>query len=286
MSLSEFFTDLLINPGVTLVIGFFLIIILLRSTVFVVKEWERYAVLRFGNIHRVVDGGLHFRIPIIENTIAVDIRTQELDLSRQTTITKDNISVGIDAVLFVSIDNATLLITKVRDYVTAITRASQAALRNIVGNYELDDLLSHRDEIAQKLDDQIHSLAEGWGIKVVRIGLQDISLPEDMKRAFAVQAEAERESRAIQIKANAELQASDKLTRAAKKMKEEVGSMQLRILQTVNDISKDQSNTIIFALPFETLRGLNTGELGAMASIGSSHAKLKAVVKEILAEVS
>jgi regulator of protease activity HflC (stomatin/prohibitin superfamily) len=254
------------------------------STIFVCKQWNRIAVLRFGKIIRVVDGGLHFKVPFIDDIMPVDIRTQELDLAKQTTITKDNISVGIDAVLFISIEDAEKLILQVKDYKKAIKRASQAALRNIVGNYELDDLLSHRDEIADKLDEQIHSLAEGWGINVVRIGLQDISLPEDMKRAFAVQAEAERESRAIQIKANAELEASEKLTKAAKKMKEEPGSIQLRILQTVNDISKDQSNTIILALPFETLQGIDVGGVAAMSSIGSSHAKLKTLIREIIRE--
>lgn len=276
--------NFLMKNGATIIVLMFLLFFLFPSTVFVCRQWQRMAVMRFGVITRVVEGGLHFKIPFVEDTRRIDIRTQELDLSRQTTITKDNISVGIDAVLFVSIADAEKLILQVRDYTTAIKRVAQAALRNIVGNYELDDLLSHRDEIAEQLDAQIHQLAEGWGITVVRIGLQDISLPEDMKRAFAVQAEAERESRAIQIKANAELQASEKLTAAAKKMKEEAGSMQLRILQTVNDISKDQSNTIILALPFETLQGIDVGDVSAMSSIGSSHAKLKKMVKEIMEE--
>jgi regulator of protease activity HflC (stomatin/prohibitin superfamily) len=243
---------------------------------FVCTQWENVAVLRFGVIVRVVTEGLHTKIPLIERIMRIDTRTQEIDLTRQTTITKDNISVTLDAVLFVKVEDIEKMIVNIRNYERAIMRMAQTSLRDIVGTYELDTLLAHREELADELKEKIDALGDQWGLEVVRVGLQDISLPEDMKRAFAVQAEAERESRAIKIKAEAELQASTNLKMAAQNLTDP-NAMQLRVLQTLNDISKDQSNTIIVALPTETLKSMNTGEIGALCSIGSSHAKEKVV---------
>jgi regulator of protease activity HflC (stomatin/prohibitin superfamily) len=235
---------------------------------YVVSQWEKVAIIRLGSIEKIVGTGLHLRIPLIDSLMRVDSRTQTIDLKGQQAITKDNISVIIDAVVFMVIEDPEKLILNIQDYRTAVNKYAQTAIRNIIGTYDLDALLESREEVASRLKTEIDLLGKGWGIDITRAGLQDISLPTDMKRAFAVQAEAERESRAIQIKANAELEASHKLKAAALNMSDP-NAMQLRILSTLNDISKDQSNTIILALPLDTLRSAGIDGLAAMASIKS-----------------
>lgn len=183
-------------------------------------------------------------------------------------ITKDNISGGIDAVVFMTIENPERVITQIINFRDAVSKYAQTAIRNIVGQYNFDDLLESREEIAIRLKEEIDKLSKEWGIDIARAGLQDISLPVDMKRAFAVQAEAERESRAILIKADAELLASSKLAEAAKNMGD-LNAIQLRILSTVNDVSKDQSNTIILALPLETLKAAGIQGVVSLLAIGS-----------------
>ena len=254
--------DLLINGVILGSIA----LALLGSSAFIVKQWEKAAVLRFGKIIKIVETGLHFRIPMIDAVQKVDLRTMTVDMKGQSAITKDNISVGIDAVVFMTIEDTEKVITQIRDYSVAISKYAQTAIRNIIGQYDLDDLLESREEIAIKLKDEIDKLAKEWGIDIARAGLQDISLPDDMRRAFAVQAEAERESRAILIKAEAELKASTKLAAAAKNMSDP-NAMQLRILSTVNDVSKDQSNTIILALPLETLRAAGIQGVASLSAI-------------------
>jgi regulator of protease activity HflC (stomatin/prohibitin superfamily) len=183
-------------------------------------------------------------------------------------ITKDNISGGIDAVVFMTIENPERVITQILNFRDAVSKYAQTAIRNIVGQYNFDDLLESREEIAIRLKEEIDKLSKEWGIDIAKAGLQDISLPVDMKRAFAVQAEAERESRAILIKADAELLASSKLAEAAKNMGD-LNAIQLRILSTVNDVSKDQSNTIILALPLETLKAAGIQGVVSLLAIGS-----------------
>ncbi len=241
-------------------------IILLALSAYVVKQWERVAVIRFGQIIGIVETGLHFRAPFIDSIQRVDMRTQTLDLMGQSTITKDNISVIIDAVVFMRVEDAKKTILEIRNPNEAVSKYAQTAIRNIIGGYDLDDLLESREEVAVKLKEEMDLLVKEWGIDVARAGLQDISLPEDMKRAFAVQAEAERESRAVIIKSNAELKASVNLMEAAKNMADP-NAMQLRILSSIDDISKDQSNTIVLALPLETLRTAGVQGVAALSSI-------------------
>jgi regulator of protease activity HflC (stomatin/prohibitin superfamily) len=235
---------------------------------YVVPQWERVAVIRFGKIESITETGLHMRIPGVDKIQRIDIRTQTIDLMGQSAITKDNISVVIDAVVFMKIENPERLILQIQDYRMSVNKYAQTAIRNIIGTYDLDVLLENREEVAVKLKEEIDLLVKDWGIDITRAGLQDISLPPDMKRAFAVQAEAERESRAVIIKANAELQASEKLKEAAVNMRDP-NAMQLRVLSTINDVSKDQSNTIILALPLETLRAASVDGIAAMAAIQS-----------------
>ena len=253
-------------------LGLILVIVavFLIPTFYVVPQWERVALIRFGKIEQITETGLHMRIPIVDRLQRVDIRTQTIDLMGQSAITRDNISVIIDAVVFMKIEDPEKLILQIQDYRMSVNKYAQTAIRNIIGTYDLDVLLEKREEVAVKLKEEIDLLVKDWGIDITRAGLQDISLPPDMKRAFAVQAEAERESRAVIIKANAELQASVKLSEAAANMKDP-NAMQLRVLSTINDVSKDQSNTIILALPLETLRSASIDGIAAMASIQSKN---------------
>lgn len=260
--------DFYITVGVLVVILFMILV----SSIYIVQQWEKAVILRLGQIEGIVDSGLHFRVPVIDVVRKVDLRTQTVDLMGQSAITKDNISVGIDAVVFMKVEDAEKIITQIINYRDAVSKYAQTAIRNIIGQYNLDDLLESREEIAIKLKEEIDRLSKDWGIDIARAGLQDISLPEDMKRAFAVQAEAERESRAILIKAQAELNASSRLAEAAKNM-ENPNAMQLRILSTVNDVSKDQSNTIILALPLETLRSAGIQGVASLSAISKANEK-------------
>jgi len=256
-----------------LLTGIFTLIVIasffLFGSFFIINQWENGVILRFGKIKEVKQTGLHFRVPLVDTVETVDMRTQTLDMNGQSAITKDNISVGIDAVVFMTIEDPAKVITQIRDYKMAVSKYAQTAIRNIVGQYDLDALLESREEIALKLKEEIDKLSKNWGIDIAQAGLQDISLPTDMKRAFAVQAEADRESRAILIKANAELAASSKL--AAAKNMSDPNAMQLRILSTINDVSKDQSNTVILALPLETLRGIGLQGIASLSSINTKY---------------
>jgi regulator of protease activity HflC (stomatin/prohibitin superfamily) len=259
------------------IIAFIIIIIvmLLGNMLYIVKQWQTVTVIRFGRIIKTVKGGLHTKMPFIDSLIRLDMRVQTFDLRGQSAITKDNITVKIDSVGFLKIENAGKLILGVEDYWSAIKSYSQTSLRNIVGEYSLDELLEKREAIAEKMKLIVDGYTKEWGVDIQKIELQDVVLPLDMQRAFAVQAEAERESRAIVIKANAELTASKTLSLAAENMKKNPIALQLRILETLSDVSKDQSNTILFALPTETLKGAGFSGLAAAASINSSAARVR-----------
>ena len=250
-------------------VGIIALLVIIGS-IYIVKQWEKAAVIRFGRIIKIAGTGLHFKVPIVDSIQKVDLRMQTVDLRGQSAITKDNISVGIDAVVFMRIEDAEKLILRIKDYFNAVSKYAQTSIRDVIGRYSLDDLLESREEIAKSLKDVIDELSKDWGIDITRAELQDISLPVDMKRAFAVQAEAERESKAVLIKANAELEASKMLSKAAENMKDP-NAMQLRILSTVNDVSKDQSNTIILALPLETLRAAGIQGVASLSAIRTKY---------------
>lgn len=239
---------------------------LLPKTLYTVKQWEKVALLRFGRIIKIVEPGLHSKIPYADSLVRVDLRMLTVDMRGQSAITKDNISIGVDAVVFMKVEDAEKIILKIKDFQQAVSKYAQTSIRNIIGRYSLDDLLESREEIANELKKVIDVLATDWGVDIAKAELQDISLPADMKRAFAVQAEAERESRAILIKADAELKASVTLKKAAVNMKDP-NAMQLRVLATINDVSKDQSNTIILALPLETLRAAGIQGIASLSAI-------------------
>lgn len=240
---------------------------------FIVRQWQKVALIRLGRIVRIEEkAGIHFKIPFIDSLYVVDMRMQSITLKGQSAITKDNISVSIDAVIFTKVEDPTKVILEIEDYKDAVMKYSQTSMREIIGKYTLNELLASQADVVQALENKVDTLSKGWGIDIAKAEIQDIALPEDMKRAFAVQAEAEREAQAVVIKADAELKASEILKQAAENMKDP-NAMQLRILATVSEASKEPANTIIMALPLETLKYASIGDLGALASINSSAAR-------------
>jgi regulator of protease activity HflC (stomatin/prohibitin superfamily) len=275
----------IVSLSVLVVLVLVVIIILVLSGVFIVKQWEKTAVLRFGQIIRMAEPGLNFRIPFIDSIYPVDMRMQSIRLDKQFTITKDNISAGIDAVVFMKVEDPRKTIVAIEDYKDGVMKYTQTSMRDIIGKYKLNELLENREEVASALEKKVDELSKSWGVDITKAEIQDIALPEDMKRAFAVQAEAEREAQAIQIRADAELKASEKLKKAAENMKDP-NAMQLRILTTVSEASKEAANTIIMALPLETLKYARIGDLGALASINSSAARKRAEERKQKEEAS
>ena len=256
-----------------LVFGAFVVIVVLFLSYFIVRQWEKVALIRLGRIVKIEDkAGLHFKMPFIDSLYVVDMRMQTIQLKGQTTITKDNISVSIDAVVFTKVEDPEKVIVQIEDYKDAVAKYAQTSIRDIMGKYTLDDLLMNREEVANAFKDKVDELSKVWGVDITKAEIQDIALPDDMKRALAVKAEADREAQAVVIKADAELKASTILKQAAENMKDP-NAMQLRILAAVSEASKEAANTIIMALPLETLKYANIGDLGALASINSSAAR-------------
>jgi regulator of protease activity HflC (stomatin/prohibitin superfamily) len=258
---------------VSLVFGAFVVLVVFFYSYFIVKQWERVALIRLGRIVKIEDrAGIHLRIPLVDRLYVVDMRMQTIQLKGQTTITKDNISVSIDTVVFTKVEDPMKVILQIEDYKDAVAKYAQTSIRDIMGKYSLDDLLMKREEVADAFKDKVDELSKVWGVDITKAEIQDISLPDDMKRALAVKAESEREAQAVVIKADAELKASVILKQAADNMKDP-NAMQLRILAAVSEASKEAANTIIMALPLETLKYASVGDLGALASINSSAAR-------------
>ena len=266
--------------GLSLFFGAVVVLVILYLTYFIVKQWERVALIRLGRIVKIEDkAGLHFKIPFIDRLYVVDMRMQTIQLKGQTTITKDNISVSIDTVVFTKVEDPEKVILQIEDYKDAVAKYAQTSIRDIMGKYSLDDLLMKREEVANAFKDKVDELSKVWGVDITKAEIQDISLPDDMKRALAVKAEAEREAQAVVIKADAELKASVILKQAAENMKDP-NAMQLRTLAAVSEASKESANTIIMALPLETLKYASIGDLGALASINSSAARRRVEDRE------
>ena len=259
----------LISPSQPFLGGLFIFFgivfgILASKGIVVNQQWEEAIVLMMGKYHRTKKEGLFSKIPIFEQVIRRDMRITTLDIEKQSVITKDNISVGVNAVVFMKVINAEKSVTQIEDYVFSVKQYSQTTLRDVIGQVELDELLSQREQIAKKIKDIIDVMSAGWGVDIVLVELQDIELPDDMKRVMARQAEAEREKRAVIIKSEGEMKAAGNLTAAAKKLAETPSALQLRMLETISDVSQDQSNTILFAIPLDTT-GTDKVALAALA---------------------
>jgi regulator of protease activity HflC (stomatin/prohibitin superfamily) len=231
-------------------------ILFLASSVKILSEWERAVVLRLGRSIGVKGPGMIILVPIIDRLIRVDTRTVTMDVPPQDIITRDNVSMKVNAVIYFRVVDPVAAITEVEDYIFATSQLSQTTLRSIMGQFQMDEILSQRESINMQLQKILDDNTEKWGMKIAAVELKHIDLPKEMQRAMARQAEAERERRAKIISAEGELQRAEKLAEAAKKLAESPSAIQLAYLQTLTEISGDKTNTIIFPLPMEQLGAL------------------------------
>ncbi|MDD4062507.1 MAG: slipin family protein [Candidatus Pacebacteria bacterium] len=234
----------------------FLLIIILISSVKQINQYETGVKFTLGKFSGIMNPGWRLVFPVIQFYKKVDMRTKAVDVPDQEAITKDNISVRVNAVIYYKIYSADKAILNVENYYYAISQLAQTTMRNAVGQVELDDLLTQREKVSEDIRKIIDQLSDPWGITVENLELKDITLPEEMKRVIGKQAEAEREKRAVIIKAEGEVAAANNMAQAAKVLAGSDGALHLRTLQSINDISSDQSNTIVFAVPLEVLRAL------------------------------
>ena len=239
-----------------IVILLIILIIILLFSIRQINEYERGILFTFGKFTKILEPGWNIVLPIIHSFKKVDIRTKAVDVPEQETITKDNVSIKINAVIYYKVFDAGKAICEVENFYYAVSQLAQTTMRNIVGSVTLDELLSEREKISAEICTVIDKATDLWGIKVENVELKDVSLPEEMKRVIAKAAEAEREKLAVITKAAGEVEAAENLAQAARMMSEAPGALHLRTLSTLNDLSSDQSNTVIFAVPIEALKAL------------------------------
>ncbi|MCX6345087.1 MAG: slipin family protein [Armatimonadetes bacterium] len=245
--------------GFGILIIFVLFVVL--NSIRIIKEWERGVLLRLGRFDHVKMPGIRLVWPVIDKMTVLDTRVLTYDVPKQEIITRDNVSATVDAVVFFQVVNAEYAVTKVYDWVRATSLQAQTSLRSVIGQAELDELLSQRDKINMELQTILDELTEPWGIKVTGVQVRDVSLPETMKRAMANQAETERERRAKIINSEGEFQAAQKLTEAAAIIAKNPQALQLRYLQTLREIGSQNSTIVVFPLPMEMMDAFkNVGE--------------------------
>jgi len=232
----------------------FIVLFLVLVSIKQITEYERGIRFTLGRYSGVMKPGWRLVWPVIQFYKKVDLRVKAVDVPNQEAITKDNISVSVNAVIYYKIREAEKAVLEVENFYYAISQLAQTTMRNAVGQVDLDELLSARDRVSENIRAIIDKASDPWGIEVLNVELKDITLPEEMKRVIGKQAEAEREKRSIIIKAEGEVIAANNMAKAASILSEARGAIHLRTLQTINDVSSDQSNTIIFAIPLEVLR--------------------------------
>ncbi len=235
------------------VVGVALLLIIIFSAFRVVLEYERGVVFRLGRYAGLKGPGLRLIIPVVDKLIKVSLRTVAMDVPPQDVITKDNVSVKVNAVLYFRVVNPDQAMIEVENYLYATSQLAQTSLRSVLGQSELDELLSKRDQINQHLQEILDRQTDPWGVKVSNVEIKHVDLPVDMQRAMARQAEAERERRSKIIHAEGEFQASERLADAAKILATQKGALQLRFLQTLTEISTEKNSTIIFPLPLDLI---------------------------------
>lgn len=221
-----------------------------------VNQYERGVMFTMGKHTGISSPGWRIVIPIFQSMWKVDMRVKAVDVPEQKAITKDNISVGVNAVIYYKVIDAGKAVLEVEDFRYAMSQLAQTTMRNAVGEVELDELLAQRTKISERIRIVVDEASDPWGIKVSNVELKDIALPADMERTIAKQAEAERERRAVIIRAEGEVIAADNMAKAANTLATAPGALHLRTLQSINDISSDQSNTVVFAVPLEVLRAI------------------------------
>jgi len=221
-----------------------------------VKQYEKGVVLTMGKFTGIRGPGWSILVPIFQKMEKVDMRVKAVDVPDQKVITKDNVSASINAVIYYRVSDAAKAVLEVENFFFAVSQLAQTTMRNIVGSADLDEVLAERDKLSDRIREIIDTETDEWGIRVENVELKDFFLPEDMERTIAKQAEAERERRAVIIKAEGEVAAAENMAKAAAILSAAPGALHLRTLQTINDLSSDQSNTVVLAVPLEVLRAV------------------------------
>ncbi len=243
---------------VGLIIAVIVLLVILVSSVRIVAEYERGVIFRLGRVTGAKGPGLFFIVPLIDRMVKVNLQTVTMDIPPQEVITKDNVTIAVNAVTYFNVVEPVKAVVAIQNYVFGTSQVAQTTLRSIIGQVELDELLVNRDEINQQLQQIIDELTNPWGVKVTLVEVKDVELPEIMRRAMARQAEAERERRAKVIHALGEMEAAETLGQAAEILETHPAAMQLRVLSTMSEVSAERNSTLIFPLPVELLRWVET----------------------------
>ena len=231
-----------------------IVVIFVLSMLRQVDQYQRGVMFTMGRFTGIKGPGWRLVVHVFQKMVKVDIRTKAVDVPEQKAITKDNIAVGVNAVIYYKVADASKAVLEVENFYYAMSQLAQTTMRNVVGEVELDDLLGQRNKISEHIREIVDKASDPWGIKVENVELKDVVLPSDMERTIAKQAEAERERRAVIIKAEGEVAAAQNMAKAAQILSSSSGALHLRTLQSINDISSDRSNTVVFAVPLEILR--------------------------------
>ena len=239
-------------------LGWLFVDVVISSSIRLAAQWEKAVVFRLGKFHTIKGPGLFMIIPLIDQLRMVDTRVLAVSIPKQQVITRDNVPVTIDGVLFFRVDNAAEAIIMVQDYRYVISQYAQTSLRDVIGQMTLDQLLTEREEIAKSIEQHVESDTKGWGLEVTGLRIQDVNMPEDLKKMMSRQASAEREKRATITKAEGDKEAAINLSLAARTMAESPGAMQLRTLQTIDGLGPTASNTVVLAVPIDVLESLGS----------------------------
>jgi regulator of protease activity HflC (stomatin/prohibitin superfamily) len=246
------------NATITAGVAILILLLLLAAAVRIVPEYERGVIFRLGRVIDAKGPGLFFLIPVVDRMVKVSLRTITMDIPPQDVITRDNVSVRVNAVAYFNVVDPVRSVIAIENHVVGTSQIAQTTLRSILGQVDLDDLLGKRDEINQQLQLIIDERTDPWGVKVTIVEVKDVELPESMRRAMARQAESERERRAKIIHATGEFEAAANLGRAAEVLEDHPAAMQLRVLSTMADISSDRTNTLVLPLPMDLFRLMDT----------------------------
>ena len=233
-----------------------IVLLVLLASIRQINQYERGVRFTMGRYSGIMDPGWRLVIPVFQTYRKVDMRVKAVDVPDQNAITKDNVSVAVNAVIYYKVSSAEKAIIEVEDFFYAVSQYAQTTMRNIVGEVTLDELLSGREAIAERIKQIVDQETDAWGLKVNNVELKDIKLPETMERTIAKQAEAEREKRAVIITSEGELAAAENMAGAARILSSQEGALHLRTLQSINDISSDQSNTVVFTVPLEIMKAI------------------------------
>lgn len=254
------FTVGVASPGIGVLVGLLWLVadIIISSGVQLAAQWEKGVVFRLGQFKDIKGPGLFFIIPLVDQVKLVDTRIRAMDIPAQQMITKDNVPVKINGVIFFKVDQVADAIIKVQDYRYAISQYAQTALRDVIGQMTLDQLLSEREQIAKMIETAVEKDTQGWGLEVTGINIQDVDMPEELKKMMSRQASAEREKRATITKAEGDKEAAVNLAAAAATMATSPGAMQLRTLQTVDGLGPTASNTVVIAVPVDLMDALQS----------------------------